>query len=296
MELTKQKIQITRGMIRRTFLAKGLSYVSEVALKNVQDLARIIEWNEERGIKLFRMSSNMFPWMSEYNFEDLPDFIEICEALKNAGRLAHRVGQRLTFHPGQFCVLASPNEKVVANAVDELNKHALIMDLMGLSCTPYNKINIHVGGAYGDKVAALDRFCANFNRLNAGAKARLTVENDDRQSLFSVKDLYEGIHKRIGVPVVFDSHHWRLGPQDQSYQDALQLAVSTWPNDIVPMCHHSDSRRDFEDATASARSHSDWYYTPFNSFGIEVDVVLESKMKERALTNYRNKFQILAGV
>ena len=148
------------------------------------------------------MSSDMMPWMSEYELSDLPNYQEICALLKAVGKLAMDNGQRLSFHPGQFCVLASPSEKVVLNAINELNKSAQIMDLMGLPKSRMAKINIHVGGAYGDKKSALDRFCKNFLRLQPSAQARLTVENDDKGNMYSVKDLYYGVYGVVGIPIV----------------------------------------------------------------------------------------------
>ena len=184
MTLAKQGISCNRSMIRRTFDSKGVAYASELILENLRNLTKIVSWNNQHGIKVYRMSSNMFPWMSEYEFTDLPDYDKICNLLKGIGKLAMDNGQRLSFHPGQFCVLASPNEEVVLNAMNELDKSAQIMDLMGLPESRMAKINIHVGGAYGDKKAALDRFCKNFLRLQPSAQARLTVENDDKANMY----------------------------------------------------------------------------------------------------------------
>ena len=142
----KPKITTNRGMIRKTFDSKGIRYVSGLVLQNVRDLAHIIKWNEKNGIKFYRMSSDMFPWMSEYDFSDLPDYKKISTLLLGAGNLAKKYGQRLTFHPGPFNVLASPTENVVKKTIADLNKQSQIMDMMGLTTTPYNKINIHVGG------------------------------------------------------------------------------------------------------------------------------------------------------
>ena len=164
MQLRKEKIYTGRSMIRRTFDAKGLDYVSEICIENTKDLIKIVQWNEDNGIKVYRMSSDIYPWMSEYEFKDLPRYDELCKLLKQVGNLSKQYGQRLSFHPGQFCVLASPTPKVVDSAINELDKAAQIMDLMGLPKSRMAKINIHVGGAYGDKASALDRFCKNFKR------------------------------------------------------------------------------------------------------------------------------------
>merc|ERR1711991_418519 len=112
---------------------------------------------------------------------------------------------------------------------------------MNLTRTPFNKINIHIGGAYGDKEKSMERFCKNFERLPDSVKTRLTVENDDKASMYSVKDLMY-IHERIGIPIVFDYHHHKFGTGGLTEQEALELAISTWPKDIKPIVHYSESK------------------------------------------------------
>ena len=108
------------------------------------------------------------------------DYRKISILLNGEGNLADKYGQRITSHPGPFNVLVSPNEKVVQNTITDLSIHGEIFDLMGLSRTPYNKINIHCNGVYGDKQSAMDRFCKNFEKLPESVQTRLTVENDDK--------------------------------------------------------------------------------------------------------------------
>ena len=287
----EEKVQCNRGMIKRTFMAKGLPYASELALINVKGLKRVIEWNNANGIKVYRMTSCLFPWFSEYDMFDLPDIDQIADVMAEAGKLAMDAGQRLSFHPGPFNVLASPNDNVVIKTIKELNDHSMQMDLMGLPVSPMAKINIHVGGAYGNREAAMARFCKNFERLSPSAQARLTVENDDKPNCYSTKMLAEGISKHIDAPIVFDSHHFQLGPQDQDYHDAFYLARSTWQKrGVKQQCHHSNSKRDYEDPKVAAVSHSSWFYTPFQNYSEPVDVVLECKAKELALFKYRRDF------
>lgn len=290
MALQKQKICSNRGMIKRTFQAKGVKYASELALINVKALKKIIEWNNANGIKVYRMTSCLFPWMSEYDIFSLPDIDAIADTMSEAGEIAMSGGQRLSFHPGPFNCLASANDGVVQKTIAELDAHSTQMDLMGLPESPQAKINIHIGGAYGEHDKALDRFCRNFARLAQNTQARLTVENDDRASLYSTKMLHDGVFSKIGIPIVFDSHHHELGPQDIDYHDAFYLARSTWPDGIRQQCHHSNSKRHYEDDSVRASAHSDWYYTPFENYGEPVDVVLECKKKEQALFKYQQDF------
>jgi UV DNA damage endonuclease len=285
MELQEGRgIQTSRGMIKRTFMQKGISYASELALQNCRDLIEVIKWNNDHGIKVFRVTSCLFPWASEYNIDDLPDIEEISRALATVGRIAAAGGQRLSLHPGPFNILASDTEKVVQNCITDLLIHQKIMDLMGQPQNRWAKINIHVGAAKGDRQKALETWCRNFERLPEGVQKRLTVENDDRANLYSIQHLYDGVFKRTGVAIVADQHHHECGPQDLSWAEALPMAASTW-GDVRPTCHLSNSRQ-LEDPKEAKNAHSDWYYTPFIDCGLDVDVVLEAKMKERALQRY----------
>ena len=280
-------ITTNRGMRQKTFNERGLPYVSELALQNVKDLENIVKWNEEMGIKLFRMSSDLFPWMTFYEFEQLPDYPMIDVYLKNIGALAEKYGQRLTFHPSHFNALGSPNPVVVEKAIKELNKHSEIMDIMGLSATVYNKINIHVGGAYGDKKSTLERWINNYHLLDPNTQMRLTIENDDKANMYSVKELYKGISEQCGVPIVFDYYHHKFCTGGLSEQEALNVAISTWPKDIIPCCHYSESRRkEHLDESIKAQAHSDLIKGTICRYGNEVDVVVEAKHKELAVLNY----------
>jgi len=282
-------ITTNRGMRQKTFNEKGLDYVSELALQNCKDLVNIVKWNEKMDIKLFRMSSDIFPWMTFYEFEQLPDYNQIINCLKGVGQLADKYGQRLTFHPSHFNALGSPNPIVVEKAVKELNKHGEIMDIMGLSNTVYNKINIHVGGAYGDKKSTLNRWCDNFNKLNDSTQKRLTIENDDKANMYSVGELYWGIHKVVGIPIVFDYYHHKFCTGGLSEQEALLVAAKTWPKGITPCCHYSESRREEHlDESIRAQAHSDRITGIIESYGLDIDVVVEAKHKELAVLNYKN--------
>ena len=290
MELSNRKDKITtnRTMIKKTFDDKGVDYASELIIQNVIDLNKIIDWNEANDIKFFRMSSDIFPWASEYyqNWNNVPgiDFIKLW--LENAGLKAKEYGHRITSHPGPFNVLVSPNEQVVENTITDLTIHADIMDFMGLSRTPYNKLNIHCNGVYGDKQSAMDRFCKNFERLPESVQTRLTVENDDKASMYSVKDLYEGIHKRIGIPITFDYHHFKFNTGGQTEQEALELALSTW-GDIKPVVHYSESRsKEQLYESIKPQAHSDLIKELPNTYGHDVDIMVEAKHKELAIKEF----------
>ncbi len=275
-----------RTMRRKTFDAKGLDYVSELSLQNVKDLETHIHWNNEFDIKLFRLSSQIFPWMEEYNWEDLKDWNEIKSLMLQIGKYAKEYNQRLTMHPGPFHCLASPNPKVVERTIIGLNKHSEQFDMMGYKPSHHNKINIHVGGAYGDKESALSRFCENFKLLNENTKKRLVVENDDFPNEYSVRDLYEGVFKKIGTPITFDYFHHKFNTGEQTEEEALKLASTTWPVGVTQCCHYSESRRKEKlDESIRPQAHSDIIYEKIQTYGLEPDIVIEAKLKEQAIFN-----------
>lgn len=283
MTLGKEKITTNRSMIKNTFLKKGTSYASELAYKNVVDLEKILKWNVKNGIYFFRISSDIFPWASEYDLESLPQIHLIRIVLQRIGKFVQDNNVRITCHPGPFNVLGSINDDVVRRTIIDLELHAKLFDLMGLTKTPFNKINIHCNGTYGNKEATMERFCRNFDRLSDSVKSRLTIENDDKASMYSVKDLMQ-IHNTIGIPIVFDYHHHQFCTGDLSEEEALNLAVSTWKNGITPVVHYSESKSLHEnDTKIKPQAHSDYIHTLPNTYGLDVDIMLETKQKELAL-------------
>jgi UV DNA damage endonuclease len=275
-------------MIKRTFTERGIGYASELGLLNAKDLFTILQWNNEHNIKCFRTSSDIFPWGSEYGLQNAPDYKEIKSILQLCGKYADEHGIRITSHPGPFNVLVSPREHVVENTIKDLELHGKVFDMMGLSRTPYNKLNIHCNGVYGDKISAMDRFCKNFERLSESVQTRLTIENDDKASMYSVKDLMY-IHERIGIPIVFDYHHHTFNTGGLSEQEALELAISTWPKGITPMVHYSESKRLHEgNDKLKEQAHSDYINDLPNLYGNNVDVMVEAKAKELSILPYIN--------
>ena len=281
------KITTNRSMIKKTFKEKGISYASELGIQNSRDLVEIIKWNNKNGINFFRLTSDLFPWASEYNLTELPHYNLIKNILGEVGALANKYGQRITSHPGPFNVLVSPKQHVVENTINDLTMHGEVFDMLGLSRTPYNKINIHCNGVYGDKIAAMDRFCKNFERLPKSVQTRLTVENDDKASMYSVSDLIY-IHERIGIPIVFDYHHHKFCTGDLSEEEALKLAVTTW-GEIKPVVHYSESKALHENNDElKPQAHSDYIKEIPNTYGLDLDVMVEAKAKELSILPFIN--------
>ena len=276
-----------RSMIRRTFDTKGIDYASELTLANAMDLDKIIDWNILNGYNFFRITSNLAPWKSEYKWDDLKDISMIRTYLRSAGIKCDTHNVRITSHPGPFNVLTSPHEHVVENCIKDLTIHSDTFDMMGLSRTPYNKINIHAGGVYGEKENAIERFVQNFKRLPESVQTRLTVENDDKETCYSTQELYDYVYKRIGIPIVFDYHHHRFCPGDLTERAAVELAASTWPEGITPCFHYSESRSEEKnDPKIRPQAHSDYVYQKIDTYGYDLDIVVEAKHKELAVEKY----------
>ena len=285
MTLAKAGIMTNRDCVLKTFKNKGLNHVSKLALANVIDLEKIIRWNSANGFKFYRISSSLFPWMTEYEFEELVDWPEIAAVLQRIGKYVERAKQRLEFHPSHFIVLASPNEDVVAKGIKDLNQHSKIFDTMGLTPSHWNPLNIHIGGAYGDKAAAAARWCKNFNLLSESARKRIVVENDDKANMYSVKDLYDLVYSVCKVPITFDIFHHTFCTGGLSNSEAAKLAASTW-EDAPLVIHWSSSMKMHENAEAKSVAHADYIYDEFTDWDTDGWFMCESKAKELSVLEY----------
>jgi len=284
-----EKITCSRSIIKKTFLNKGIEFTADIALQNILDLQKILEYNIQNNIFVYRMSSNIFPWMSEYEISNLPNFQIIKKTLKNIGDFIKQNNIRVGFHPGHFNVLGSENPKVVLNTIKELNQHAEILDLMELDETTYYSINIHLNSTKPSKKEAAQRFIQNFNLLNDSCKKRLVVENDDFLAQYSVSDLYNLIYKELKIPIIIDSLHYQCNTGNLSWKDSLNLAISTWQT--RPLLHHSSSKK-MEIPIARFHAHADYIYEKLELFDLQnIDVEIEAKQKDLALLKYLQDFK-----
>ena len=285
----KDFVKVNRGMVKRTFEARGLEYVSELVILNLKDTIKVLNWNIQNNISVYRLSSDSFPWLTEYKIEDLPNFDKIKNLLKGIGIIVKKNNLRVSYHPGPYNVLGSENEDVVRKTIHELNFTASILDYMQLDRTPYYPINIHLNSTRPTHQEASDRFVENFKKLSYSAKSRLTVENDDKAGQYSVKMLYDLVHVRTDIPIVFDFHHFNYGPQDQPLKEAFELAISTWS--VIPMTHMSSSKVN-EDVKGRATAHSDYIYEKIPYLNqYEFDCEIEAKAKDKAVIKYLNDYK-----
>lgn len=282
-----------RTMIRKTFDQKGIEYASRLSLENSKDLMSILKWNVENNIFFFRLTSNLFPWASEYEIRDMPDYEEIRATLAMCGKYANEKGIRITSHPGPFNKLCSPNESVVLNTIKDLEIHGEIFDMIGLPQNHWSKINIHVGAAYDSKITAAATFRKNFARLSPSVANRLTLENDDKSSLFSTKDLYDMIYCESGIPIVHDQHHHGFCDGGLTQYEAMKLAFSTWPSGITPVMHYSESKsEEAKDDKIKPQAHSDYVVNKIETYDLDVDVMIEAKAKDLALLKYLSVYKL----
>jgi UV DNA damage endonuclease len=288
----KEQITVNRGMVRRTFDAKGLPYVSELVIENLKDTLKVLDYNLKNHIYIYRLSSDSFPWMSEYEFSDLPNFSVIQNLMTKIGDKIKSNGIRTSYHPGPFNVLASENPSVVEKTIKELNKHAELMDMMGLDQTTFYPINIHINTTQPTREEAAQRFVDRFPSLSESCRKRLTLENDDSPNQYSVKILHDLVHTKIGIPIVFDQHHFNYGPQDQTMEEALKLAHSTWKTRVMT---HMSSPKTLEDNSGKQTAHADYIYEEIKTFGLDFDTEIEAKAKDLAVFRYRQQFKVLKG-
>lgn len=290
MTLCDVKPASKRVFTDRTLRMDGFSIrrVNELALSNARDLLKVMWWNVENDIKFFRIGSGIFPFMDHpelnYKISDLPTAHSIMGVLNGVGSLARDNGIRLSMHPGPYTCLASPDDSVVAKSLMCIEMHSAIGDALGMEDD--FPINIHVGGTYEGKQPTAQRFINNFSKLSATAQKRLTLENDDKPSMWTIQDLLP-ISENTGVPLVIDVHHHSLNHGGIPLDEAAQMAFNTWSKDRIPKIHYSEPRDG-----SRPQAHADYVSKSIPELCAvrEYDVMIEAKMKELALLRYRASF------
>jgi UV DNA damage endonuclease len=211
----------------------ALVKLSGLCMANADALLRALAFCADNGIGCFRVVSQILPLKTHrtcgYEVEELPDGDEIIRRFKACGKFARKHGLRTCFHPDQFVVLNSQRPEVVDSSIRELEYQAEVAEWVGADV-----VNIHGGGAFGDKQKALSDFARSLDRLSSRARKRLTVENDDK--IFTPADLLPTC-KATGVPLVYDVHHHRCNPDGLTVEEATKIAMATW--DREPMFHIS---------------------------------------------------------
>lgn len=273
---------------------------------SIEYLHAIFDYLSKHRIGMYRMSSDLAPYVTH---PDLPQFHgQIDEAkaeLSSLGRRARSLDLRLSFHPSQFIVLNAPDEAVRQKSMWDLRTQAQILDYMELGDEAV--LVIHVGGSYGDREAAMDRWVATFDELTEPVRRRLVLENDDIR--FSAADVWR-IHERTGVRLVFDvQHHQCLNPDNWPLIPTFERFLRTWPSTGArPKMHFSSPRTELREVVRKNRKtgkkervlqspiwtgHADFVH-PFDfirfareTAHLEFDIMLEAKAKDLALLRLR---------
>lgn len=270
-----------RDMRKQTWESEGIEYAGELAEQNVRDLRAILRWNREHDIHLYRCSSTLVPWNSQFRLEELPNYERIAEIARECGDLIEAAGMRLSFHPDHWCKLASESADTVERSVESVAHHGRWLDLLGLEQSPRHPINVHIGAHYGDKAATAERFCAVVEDLPPRTRDRLVVENDDKDSLWSVPELVDSVAERVGTPITFDYHHHTFTDRGYSHRAAFEMAAETW--DCRPITHYSEPARLHGDPQARPQDHADTVTDLPAWLRRRSDVMIEAHGKEQAV-------------
>lgn len=294
---SKPPVFCSRNLIRRTFT---LEKAKLLALQNIKDLRKMIEWNVANGISLLRISSDLFPRFTDLEIERYTiDFAR--PLLKEVGEYIRSVGHRVLMHPGQYNQVGANTQKVFDSTVMDLGHHADILDALG--CGPEGVIIVHGGGVYGDKPTTIKRWIKQFDNLPENVKKRLVLENCEK--CYSPRDCVD-ICKKVGIPMVYDCHHYecyRLLHPDEQVEDiciTIDDILSTWKLEngeyrCNPIMHIS------EQGEGRVGNHSDYiseipqYMIDWtHKYNVYIDLEVEAKMKEQAIfrlyKKYGNKF------
>ncbi|KAJ4381350.1 hypothetical protein N0V86_003699 [Didymella sp. IMI 355093] len=276
--------------------ARGQKYVQELGLANVRDIIKMIRWNDRYGIRFMRLSSEMFPFASheEYGYKLAPF---ASEALAAAGKVIGELGHRVTTHPGQFTQLGSPRKSVIDNAIRDLEYHAEMLSLLKLPPQQDRDavMIMHLGGAFGDKPAALDRFRENYARLSDEVKKRLVLENDD--VVWNAHELLP-MCQELNIPFVLDFHHHNILFDNTKLREGTKDVMNMYPailetwskKNITPKMHYSEpcpgaiTGRD-------RRKHSPRVMT-FPPCPDTMDLMIEAKDKEQAVFELMRTFKL----
>jgi len=212
---------------------KAVNKISELCIHNALSLNEALAYCNNHGIGAFRISSGILPMRTHphlgYTIDELPGATQVRTLLSKCNKFALNNSIRTTFHPDQFVVLNSPRPEVVESSIAELEHHGEMAELLGADV-----INIHAGGAYGDKEKALDRLVAGIHRLTIRVRKRLTLENDDKS--YTPVDILPFCW-REKIPFVYDVHHHRCLPDGASIEDVTMAALQTWNRE--PLFHIS---------------------------------------------------------
>ncbi|CDQ21441.1 UV-damage endonuclease [Halobacillus karajensis] len=273
----------------------AMDQLHRITEMNLKRTLRIIHYNIAHEIKLYRFSSSIIPLATHDKVEW--DYIEPFRHLyEEIGRLVQKHKMRTSFHPNQFTLFTSDRSHVTDNAIQDMEYHYAVLKAMGLYQESH--INLHVGGAYGDKKAAVERFHKNIKKLPKRIKKQMTLENDDK-TYTALETL--NICQKEDIPMMFDYHHYMANhTENESLEGVLPPVFHTWDGVGMPPKIHISSPKSDKDF----RSHADYVDPNFirpllkklKELGTPVDFMIEAKEKDRALLKVVENFAKFRGV
>lgn len=292
---------VNRSCVAKTFRQKGAEYAAELARNNLETVIKVLEWNEAHGIRLYRLSSDMFPHITNPEFiSDGEEYAypldQFDDLFQEIGNYARTHGHRLTFHPGQFNQVGAQSATVFEKTKRDLSAHAEILDR--IDCGPESVMVVHGGGTYGDKQATIKRWAKQFKQLPKNVQNRLVIENCERQ--YNYKDMLK-LSKLINRPIVFDTHHHdcysKAVEKLPDPSEFLDQIIDTWTkHDIIPKFHISE-----QDPDKRLGAHSRYvevipqYLFDILDHGQPLDLMIEAKAKEQSVLYLYDKYYSFDG-
>ena len=290
---TIKKLEAANNSSVNTAAVSASARLIELSLSNIEALLQTILYNESIGIRVFRITSNLFPHMGNPLVDKIlgPRNIDFArDALQEVGKRARGLGHRLTFHPDHYTQLGSPRPEILERTARDLALHAKIFEYLGYTPELGSVMILHGGGVYGDKAETLKRFERNFQNLPAEVRQFICLENDEWQ--YSVMDLLP-ICERNNIPLCIDFFHHEIGHSDQFDifdEKLLARVIRIWNSrGIRPKCHWSNQR-----VGARKGTHDDYIHEiPKKIMDFctkySVDMMCECKMKELCVQRLLDK-------
>ncbi len=262
----------------RTFRLKSYSEdrLIETVQNNLDCLLEILRFNIDQDIRFFRITSDLVPFASHpVNRFDWKGFF--ASTFTEIGKFIRSHDIRISMHPDQFNVINTKNPDVSKRTVAELEYHAMVLDAMHLNSSA--KIQIHVGGVYGNKPESMNRFIERYAQLPKQIRNRLVIENDDR--LYTLSDCLS-ISRGSGIPVLFDTFHHQLNNSGESISEAVRKVSATWTaTDGLPMADYiSQAVGNRKGNHAESIDLGDFARFLVQTKDCDFDVMLEIKDKE----------------
>jgi UV DNA damage endonuclease len=264
---------VTRKRLRQFPAEEQQRMLREIYAANLARLNRALDFCAARDLRLYRMTSNLFPFADDEAGEGLLE--EFADELKRTGARADELGLRLVLHPDQFVVLSSDSPAIIANSVKILESHARVMDMLGRPRSPWALIEIH-----GGKGGRSERLIEQIGLLPDAVRSRIAFENDEY--IYSAAEILE-VCRRARVPMVFDAHHHVVHEKLDSYDhpsvgEMVEAARGTWSRPEWQLVHISNGRESFCD-----RHHSDLVERMPAAYRRVPWIEVEAKHKELAI-------------